>query len=151
MTGLSRGGSELPGEVRILLLPFCLSRQEMEDIEELASERGYSVVVARSTAYALSRVREETRKERDVPVRIVGVVCDGRAKKVALGLFLLKVRDFFKKLVGVKRRPVYLARVSINGGTPSMFGRRLCNVGRNTVPREDLLEALEGGKVFFRL
>jgi len=139
------------GEVRILLLPFCLSREEMERIRRMADEYGYTVVVATSTAFALSRVREEARRKKDVPVRIVGVVCDGRAKKVALGLFLLKVRYMLKGALGLKRRKLILARVSINGGTTTMFGRRRCNVGKNTVPAGELEDALGGGRVFFVL
>ena len=67
---------------RILLLPFCLSRDAQEKAEALAAEEGYAVVVARSTARALAEVRRQAGPGSGAPVRIVGVVCEGRAKKV---------------------------------------------------------------------
>ncbi len=138
-------------EVKILLLPFCLSHNEQESIRILAESHGYRVVVARTTAFALSQVKNATRDMGQSPVRIVGVVCDGRARKVGLGLFLLKSRQFVKSLFGFKTRRIILARVGIEGGTRAMFGRRQCNVGNNSVNRNDLLLALKGGRVFFLL
>lgn len=138
-------------EIKILLLPFCLAKNEFEEISSVAGDRGYSVIVATSTAFALSEVRRMARSQKGSPVRIVGVVCDGRAKKVALGLFLLKARHFVKRVIFRKKRKIVLSRVGINGGTRSMFGRRSCDVGNNTVARQDLLDALDGGKIFFVL
>ncbi len=123
----------------------------MEGINVLAEQHGFDLVVARSTTFALSQVRDAARRRRDNPVRIVGVVCDGRAKKVSLGLFLLKSRQTLKRILGFPTRRIILARVGIEGGTRSLFGRRQCNVGNNSVNRGDLLEALKGGKVFFLL
>lgn len=138
-------------EIRILLLPFCLAKGELEEISSTAKEMGYSVIVSTSTAFALSEVRRVARSDKGLPVRIVGVVCDGRAKKVAVGLFLLKVRQVMKRIIVGKPRTITLSRVTINGGSRSMFGRRSCAVGNNTVPREDLFEALRGGRIFFIL
>ncbi len=138
-------------EVKILLLPFCLSHNEQESIRVLAESHGYRVVVSRTTAYALSQVRAAAREMRGSPVRIVGVVCDGRAKKVALGLFFLKSRQYVRSLLGFKTRRIILARVGIEGGTRTMFGRRQCHVGKNSVNRNDLILALKGGRVFFLL
>lgn len=138
-------------EIRILLLPFCLAKGEIEEITKVANNHGYRVIIATSTAIALSEVRKTSRSQKGFPVRIVGVVCDGRAKKVALGLFLLKVRQVLKRLVMMKTRKIVLSRVTINSGTRSMFGRRSCDIGGNTVPREELMEALGGGKIFFVL
>ncbi|NIS74399.1 MAG: hypothetical protein GTO08_03805 [Deltaproteobacteria bacterium] len=138
-------------EIRILLLPFCLAKGELEEISSTAKEMGYSVIVSISTAFALSEVRRVARSDKGLPVRIVGVVCDGRAKKVAVGLFLLKVRQMMKRIIVGKPRTITLSRVTINGGSRSMFGRRSCDVGNNTVPREDLFEALRGGRIFFIL
>ena len=61
--------------------------------EFLAAAEGYVVVVARSTARALAEVRRYAGPPGSAPVRIVGVVCDGRAKKVWAGLVLLKARQ----------------------------------------------------------
>jgi hypothetical protein len=138
-------------EIRILLLPFCLAKEELQEISSVAKEMGYSVIVSTSTAFALSEVRRVARSHKGLPVRIVGVVCDGRAKKVAVGLFLLKVRQLMKRIIVGKPRTIVLSRVTINGGTSSMFGRRSCTVGNNTVPREDLIEALRGKRIFFVL
>ncbi|NIO15852.1 MAG: hypothetical protein GTN70_02445 [Deltaproteobacteria bacterium] len=139
------------GEIKILLLPFCLRKREVEDVSAIARSRGYRVVVATTTSFALSEVRKAAVSKKNIPVRIVGVVCDGRAKKVALGLFLLKARQLFKRLALMKTRRIILSRVTIQGGTRSMFGRRDCDIGNNTVPREDLMEALYGGRIFFVL
>ena len=111
------------GEIRILLLPFCLSRDEVSQISTIAKELNYRPIVATTTAFALSRVREEVGSRQSESVRIVGVVCDGRAKKVALGLFVLKARQLLKKMAGLKTRKILLARVSIDGGTRSKIGR----------------------------
>lgn len=139
------------GEIRILLLPFCLAKAEIQEISAVANNQGYRVIVATTTAFALSEVRKAARSRKWLSVRIVGVVCDGRAKKVALGLFLLKVRQVLKRLVLLSTREITLSRVTINGGSRSMFGRRSCDIGKNTVPREDLMEALDGGRNFFVL
>ena len=65
---------------KILLLPFCLSSGEQDASERMARESGYTVVVARSTARALAEVSRHAGRGSREPVRIVGVVCDGRAK-----------------------------------------------------------------------
>src|SRR5512144_1889713 len=118
---------------KILLLPFCLAPPVQDAIERLAAESGYAVVVASSTAKALSEVRRHVGPGSGEPVRIVGVVCDGRAKKVWAGLLLLKVRQWGKKALGLKVRRIELSRVGIVGGTKTFFGRRSCRVGFNRV------------------
>ena len=135
---------------RILLLPFCLSREELEELGQMAERHGYSVVVARSTAKALSEVRSCSGAEGE-PVRIVGVVCGGRAKKVGAGLLLLRIRQWGKKALGLPTRRIELARVAVVGGTKSLFGRRECRVGRNVADRDALLRALSGEDTFMRL
>ncbi|MBI5575047.1 MAG: hypothetical protein HY896_01645 [Deltaproteobacteria bacterium] len=134
---------------KILLLPFCLSRQSLSNIERLAAEHGYAVVVARTTAKALAEVRRHAGSGE--PMRIVGVVCDGRAKKVWAGLALLKIRQWGKKALGMKARRIELARVPIVGGTKSLFGRRSCRVGFNLAEEEGLQRALAGADTFMRL
>lgn len=136
---------------KILLLPFCLSREAQAGIERVAAEAGYSVVVARSTAKALAEVRRHVGPGSGEPVRIVGVVCDGRAKKVRAGLLLLSARQWGKKAMGLKVRRIELARVGIVGGTKSLFGRRSCRVGFNRVDEEGLRRALAGGNSYMRL
>ena len=136
---------------KILLLPFCLSKEELADMGRAAAEDGYAVVVARSTAVALSEVRRHVKAGGDAPVRIVGVVCDGRAKKVWAGLLLLKIRRWGKRVLGLRTRRIELARVGIVGGTKAVFGRRGCRVGKNVVDREGLRRALSGGDTFTRL
>lgn len=136
---------------KILLLPFCLSREEQEEIGRIAERYEYTVVVARSTGKALSEVRSHSGAGSGDPVRIVGVVCGGRAKKVGAGLFLLKVRQWGKKALGLPTRPIELARVAVVGGSKSLFGRRECRVGLNVADRETLHRALEGGETFMRL
>jgi len=136
---------------KILLLPFCLSREELEELGRIADRCGYAVVVARSTGKALAEVRSHSGAGSGEPVRIVGVVCRGRAKKVGIGLFLLKVRQWGKKALGLPTRRIELARVAVVGGTKTLFGRRDCRVGRNEADREGLLRALEGGDTFMRL
>jgi hypothetical protein len=136
---------------KILLLPFCLSREEQEELGRLAERNGYSVVVARSTRTALSEVRSHAGTGRDEPVRIVGVVCEGRGKKVGAGLFLLKIRQWGKKALGLPTRRIELARVAVVGGTRSLFGRRNCRIGLNVADREALLRALAGEDIFMRL
>ncbi len=136
---------------RILLLPFCLSPEEMERIRPLAARNGYVIVVARSTARALAEVRRHVSREDPGPVRIVGVVCDGRAKKVWLGLLLLKIRRWGKKALGMRLRRIELARVGIAGGTKSLFGRRACRIGNNVVDPAGLARALSGEDTFMRL
>jgi len=84
-------------------------------------------------------------------VRIVGVVCEGRAKKVALGLLLLKIRQLGKRRLGLRTRSIELARVPIVGGTKAVFGRRSCRVGENVADREVLRRALAGEDTFMRL
>ncbi len=136
---------------KILLLPFCLSLEAQGEIERLAGESGYAVVVARSTAKALSEVRRHVGPGSGEPVRIVGVVCDGRAKKVWAGLVLLKIRQWGKKALGLKARRIELARVGIVGGTKALFGRRSCRVGFNVVDDEGLRRALSGQDTYMRL
>jgi hypothetical protein len=136
---------------KILLLPFCLSRPAQESIERMAAENGYAVVVAHSTAKALSEVRRHVVPGSGEPVRIVGVVCDGRARKVWAGLFLLKARQLGKKVIGLEARRIELARVGILGGTKSIFGRRSCRVGFNRADEESLRRALAGGGTFMRI
>lgn len=135
---------------KILLLPFCLSREAQAEAELLAAEGGYAVVVARSTAQALAEVRRHAGPGSGDPVRIVGVVCDGRAKKVWAGLVLLKARQWGKRLLGMRVRRIELARVAIVGGTKTLFGRRDCNVGRNAPDLETLRRALAGRDTFMR-
>jgi hypothetical protein len=136
---------------KILLLPFCLARPAQEEIERLAGESGYAVVVAHSTAKALAEVRRHVGPGSDEPVRIVGVVCDGRAKKVWAGLLLLSIRQWGKKALGLKARRIELARVAIVGGTKALFGRRSCRVGFNLADEEGLRRSLAGGDTYMRL
>lgn len=136
---------------KILLLPFCLSPEAQERMRLLASERGYVVVVARSTARALGEVRRHVGPGSGEPVRIVGVVCDGRAKKVWAGLMVLKIRQWAKKVLGLKVRRIELARVGIVGGTKALFGRRSCRVGRNEVDEEGLRRALSDRETYMCL
>jgi len=134
---------------KILLLPFCLSREAQEMAESLAAAEGYAVVVARSTARALAEVRRHAGPSGSgAPVRIVGVVCEGRAKKVWAALVLLKARQWGKRLLRRRVRRIELARVSITGGTKSLFGRRQCHVGRNELDALELRRALRGGETF---
>jgi hypothetical protein len=137
--------------IKILLLPFCLSRTAQADIERQAADGGYAVVVATSTAKALSEVRRHAGPGSGEPVRIVGVVCDGRAKKVWAGLMLLKFRQWAKKALGLKARSIELARVGIVGGTKALFGRRSCKVGFNVADEEALRRALSGQDTYMRL
>lgn len=136
---------------KILLLPFCLSPLEQADIGRMAADAGYAVVVARSTAKALAEVRRHIGPGSGEPARIVGVVCDGRAKKVWAGLLLLKMRQWGKKALGLKVRRIELARVGIVGGTKALFGRRSCRVGFNVADGEGLRRALAGEDTFMRL
>jgi hypothetical protein len=78
----------------------------------------------------------------------VGVVCDGRAKKVWAGLVLLKARQWGKRFLRRRVRRIELARVAITGGTKSLFGRRQCHVGRNEFEPVGLRRALRGGDTF---
>ncbi len=134
---------------KILLLPFCLTREAQETAENLAVREGYVVVVARSTTRALAEVRRHAGPSGSgAPVRIVGVVCDGRAKKVWAGLVVLKTRQWTKRLLRRRVRRIELARVAITDGTKSLFGRRHCNVGRNVLDMEGLRAALRGGDTF---
>jgi hypothetical protein len=134
---------------KILLLPFCLSREAQEMAESLAAEEGYAVVVASSTARALAEVRRHAGPSGSgAPVRIVGVVCDGRAKKLWAALLLLKARQWGKRLLRRRVRRIELARVGITGGTKSLFGRRQCHVGRNEPDAFALRRALRGGETF---
>ncbi len=136
---------------KILLLPFCLSKEELAEIGRMAAGNGYSVVVANSTAKALSEVRRHSSPGSREPVRIVGVVCEGRAKKVWFGLLLLKFRQWGKQMLGLRTRRIELSRVSIVGGTKGLFGRRSCRVGENVADREQLRTALAGEETFMRL
>ncbi|GAB4372287.1 MAG: hypothetical protein Kow00128_20920 [Deltaproteobacteria bacterium] len=136
---------------KILLLPFCLSREEQETLGRIADRCGYAVVVARSTGKALAEVRFHSGAGTGEPVRIVGVVCRGRAKKVGLGLFLLKIRQWGKRMLGLPTRRIELAQVAVVGGSKSLFGRRDCRVGHNVADRETLLRALLGEETFMRL
>jgi hypothetical protein len=135
---------------KILLLPFCLSREALAEASVLAAAEGYAVVVARSTAQALAEVRRHAGPGSGVPVRIVGVVCDGRAKKVWAGLVLLRARQRWKRLLRMRTRRIELAKVAIVGGTKTLFGRRDCQVGRNEPDREKLRRAIEGHDTFMR-
>jgi len=136
---------------KILLLPFCLSKEVRSDIERLAAECGYAVVVARSTSKALAEVRRHVSPGSGEAVRIVGVVCGGRAKKVGAGLVLLAIRQWGKKALGIETRRIELARVAIVGGTKSLFGRRSCRVGLNAADEEGLRRALAGKETFLNL
>lgn len=136
---------------KVLLLPFCLSQESFTRIERLAADHGYAVIVARSTAKALAEVRRNAGPGSGEAVRIVGVVCDGRAKKVWAGLLLLKIRQWGKKAMGLHSRRIELARVPIIGGTKTLFGRRNCRVGLNLADEELLRRALAGGETFMRL
>lgn len=136
---------------KILLLPFCLSRKEQEELGQMAGRYGYAVVVANSTGKALSEVRSRSGAGSGEPVRIVGIVCEGRAMKVGFGLFLLMVRQWGKKALGLPARPIELSRVAVVGGSKSLFGRRECRVGHNVADREALLRALAGEETFMRL
>ncbi|MBI5905711.1 MAG: hypothetical protein HZB86_09215 [Deltaproteobacteria bacterium] len=135
---------------KILLLPFCLSDEARSAAEAMAAAEGYVVVVATSTAKALAEVRRHAVPRSGRPVRIVGVVCDGRAKKVWAGLLLLKARQWGKRLLRRKVRRIELARVAIVGGTKSLFGRRHCSVGRNEPDMEGLRRALAGQDTFMK-
>ncbi len=136
---------------KILLLPFCLSKAEQGACERMAAENGYAVVVAQSTARALAQVRRQAGRGRRDAVRIVGVVCDGRAKKVAAGLALLALHRWWRRALGLPSRPIELARVAVAGGTKSVFGRRDCRIGQNAVDREGLRRALAGDDTVMRL
>lgn len=136
---------------KILLLPFCLAKEDLAEIRSIAEENGYAVVVANSTAKALSEVRRHVSPGSREPVRIVGVVCEGRAKKVGMGLILLKIRQWGKETLGLRTRRIELSRVAIVGGTKALFGRRNCRVGFNVADRAGLRRALEGEDTFMRL
>src|SRR4030067_3345811 len=101
---------------KILLLPFCLSKEEMAKVGKMAGKNEYTVIVANSTAKALSKVRRHASPGRREPVRIVGVVCEGRAKKVWLGLGLLKIRQWGEETLGLRTRRIGVAGVAIGGG-----------------------------------
>jgi len=134
---------------KILILPFCLSREAKGMAISLADEEGYVVVVAQSTARALEEVRSHVGLSgSDVPVRIVGVVCYGRAKKVLVGLVLLKIQQWGKRLLRQRVRRIELARVAITDGTMSLFGRRQCRLGRNEPNLQELQRALKGGNTY---
>ncbi len=136
---------------KILLLPFCLAKEELAGIGRMAGEHGYSVVVAASTAKALWEVRRHACPGSTEPVRIVGVVCDGRARKVGIALLFLKIRRFMGEALGRRARPIELSRVGIVGGTKALFGRRTCRVGENRVDLEGLRRALVDGDTVMRL
>lgn len=136
---------------RILLLPFCLSKEAFATAGRLAAGNDYTVVVARSTARALSEVRRQVVPGSGEPVRIVGVVCDGRAKKVWAALVLLKACQWGKRISGHRVRRIELSRVPIVGGTKALFGRRSCRVGLNVADDEALRRALAGLDTFMRL
>ncbi len=136
---------------KILLLPFCLSKADQEESERMAARSGYAVVVARSTARALAEVRRHAGCGSGEPVRIVGVVCDGRAGKVWAGLVLLRLRRRCRTALGLPSRRIELARVGIVGGTKSVFGRRDCRIGCNAADREGLRRALAGDDTLMRL
>ncbi len=136
---------------KILLLPFCLSRAVQGEIGRMAAENGYSVVVAVSTARALTEVRQCAGRGSGETVRIVGVVCEGRAKKVFLGLLLLKIRQWLKKALGFRVRRIELARVAVPGGPRGFFGRRNCRVGFNVADVEGLRRALAGEETHLTL
>jgi hypothetical protein len=136
---------------KILLLPFCLSGEEQAAACALADRHGYAVIVARNTAAALTEVRRHVARGTTDPVRIVGVVCPGRAKKVFLALLLLKGRQIAKKMCFLRTRRIELAHVFIVGGTKSLFGRRDCDIGRNVLDRPALEAALSGGRTFVTL
>lgn len=143
---------ERPAAVKkILLLPFCLAKDAQAEVCALASRAGYAVVVAQSTARALAAVRRHAVPGSGETVRVVGVVCDGRAKKVWIGLAVLRLRQWGKRLLGRKTRRIELARVPIVGGTKSLFGRRKCRVGFNVADDEALRRALGGLDTFMRM
>src|SRR3970040_2308333 len=106
---------------KILLLPFCLSKEEMAKVGKMAGKNEYTVIVANSTAKALSEVRRHASPGCREPVRIVGVLCEGRAKKVWLGLVLLKIRQWGKGTLELRTRRIELARVAITGGAQGLF------------------------------
>lgn len=134
---------------KILILPFCLSREARGIAVSLAAEAGYVVVVAQSTSRALAEVRRHVGiPGSDIPVRIVGVVCYGRAKKVLVGLVLLKIQQWGKRLLRQRVRRIELARVAITDGTMSLFGRRQCRIGRNEPNLQELQRALQGGNTY---
>ncbi|TFG58131.1 MAG: hypothetical protein E4H29_06180, partial [Deltaproteobacteria bacterium] len=68
----------------------------------------------------------------------MGVVCEGRVKKVGMGLILLKIRQWGKGTLGFRTRRIELSRVAIVGGTKALFGRRNCRVGFNVADRAGL-------------
>lgn len=130
---------------RILLIPFCLSLEAKKAAELTAAEKDYTVIVVRSTAKALAEVRSRVKASSvDKSIRIVGVVCYGRAKKIWVVLMLLKARQALRRLLFRRDRRIELAWVPITGGSLSLFGRRKCNIGRNEPDYEVLRKALQG-------
>ena len=115
------------------------------------TKEGYICRCVQDGIAALAEVRRHVGPGSGEPVRIVGVVCDGRAKKVWAGLVLLKIRQWGKKVLGLKVRRIELARVAIVGGTKALFGRRSCSVGLNVADEEALRLALAGEETFMRL
>ena len=137
---------------RILLLPFCLSRPAQDAARRAAAGEGYTVVVARSTARALAEVRSHVSgPETDPHIRIVGVVCFGRAKKVWLGLIFMKMWKWLEYLRFRKARVIELAWVPLTSGSKSLFGRRSCNIGRNELDEGKFQRALEGHDTYMSL
>jgi hypothetical protein len=137
---------------RILLLPFCLSRQVQNIAKTAAAEEEYTVVVARSTAKALAEVRRHTKcPDADPHMRIVGVVCLGRAKKVWAALVVMKVWQWMKRLLCRRVRTIELAWVPVLDGSRSLFGRRQCHIGQNEPDLEKLRRALQGHDTYMRL
>ncbi len=136
---------------KILLLPFCLSKEEQAATVILAGRYGYAVIVARTTSEALTEVRRHVARGTTDPVRIVGVVCRGRAKKVFVALLLLKGRQIAKKLLLMRTRRIELAHVPVVDGTKSLFGRRDCRIGHNVLDMPALESALRGDNTFVTL
>jgi len=135
-----------------LLIPFCLSGQAKKTVESIAAEKDYTVVAVRSTALALKEVRSNLRLP-GAPgsMRIVGVVCYGRAKKIWVVLVLLKAWQWVKRLWLQPVRRIELVWVPVTKGSLSLFGRRQCNVGRNEPDFEVLRKALQGHDTYMTI
>ena len=137
---------------KILLLPFCLSRQAQKAAKTAAAEEEYTVVVSHSTAKALVEVRRYIKgPDTDPHIRIVGVVCLGRAKKVWFGLAFMKVWQWMERLRFRQVRVIELVWVPLTKGSKSLFGRRTCNIGHNEPDLEKFRRALRGHDTYMKL
>ena len=87
----------------------------------------------------------------DPHIRIVGVVCYGRAKKVWFGLALMKAWQWMERLRFRQVRVIELAWVPLTKGSKSLFGRRTCNIGHNEPDTEKFRRALQGHDTYMRL